>query len=262
VVIVHYAFFAALLSLGLCIGMLLMIELGRRIAIARLARDPQGAKTGFSTIEAAVLALLGLLLAFTVNGASSRFDVRRNQVIHETVAVGTAYLRLDVLPSELQPAVKENFRRYVDARIAVYRKIPDLDKASEELRKAAELQNEIWRQAVEGVRADGAVPQATVALLPALTAMFDIATERIWTTQIHPPSIIFIMLFTLALASAVLSGYGMAADKSRSWLHMLCLALIIPITVYVILDLEYPRLGFIRVDAIDQALVELRKELH
>ncbi|NTV56720.1 MAG: DUF4239 domain-containing protein, partial [Deltaproteobacteria bacterium] len=65
------------------------------------------------------------------------------------------------------------------------------------------------------------------------------------------------MLFVLALVSALLSGYAMAGNKSRSWLHILCFALIIALTVYVILDIEFPRLGLIRVDAFDQALVYL-----
>jgi hypothetical protein len=257
----NYALFASLLSLGLCAGMLLMIEAGRRVALARLARDPEGAKTGFSTIEAAVLALLGLLLAFTVTGASTRFDIRRNLVIAETVAIGTAFIRLDVLPSGFQSAVRENFRRYVDTRIEIYRKIPDIGEAEEELARAALLQKEIWRDAVAGTRAEGAPPQSMMVLLPALTAMFDISTTRTWTARIHPPPIIFVMLFTLALASALLSGYGMAADRSRSWLHMLCLSVIISVTVYVILDLEYPRLGLIRVDAFDEALVRLRETM-
>ena len=257
----NHALFAALLSLGLCAGMLLMIETGRRIANHRLARDPIGARTGFSTIEAAVLALLSLLLAFTVNGASSRFDLRRNLVIHETVTIGTAFIRLDVLPIVLQPTIKDSFRQYLDTRIAIYRKVPDIGDVKEELAKSERLQKEIWRQAVNGVRAADAAPQATVVLLPALTEMIDITTERTWTAQIHPPTVIFIMLFTLALASSLLSGYGMAADKSRSWLHILCLTLIISVTVYVIIDLEYPRLGLIRVDNFDQALVDLRHEM-
>ena len=168
-----------------------------------MARDPLGAKTGFSTIEAAVLALLSLLLAFTVNGASSRFDLRRNLVIHEAVAIGTAFIRLDVLPSAIQPAIKENFRRYVDSRIEIYRKVPDLGEVKDEFARSEQLQKAIWRQAVEGVRANDAAPQATVVLLPALTEMIDITTERTWTAKIHPPTVIFIMLFTLALASSL-----------------------------------------------------------
>lgn len=69
------------------------------------------------------------------------------------------------------------------------------------------------------------------------------------------------MLFVLALVSSLLAGYGMAGGKSRSWLHMLCFAVVIAVAVFVILDLEYPRLGLIRVDAFDQALVQLRDSM-
>jgi hypothetical protein len=51
----------------------------------------------------------------------------------------------------------------------------------------------------------------------------------------------------------------MVGVKSRCWLYVLCFALIISVTVFVILDLKYPRLGLIRIDAFDQALVELRE---
>jgi len=98
-------------------------------------------------------------------------------------------------------------------------------------------------------------------LLPALNAMFDIATTRALAMQIHPPEIIFAMLFGLALASALLVGYGMADSKERNWLHMLGLAFVMAAAIYVILDIEYPRFGFIRVDGFDQALVQLRDSM-
>ena len=79
--------------------------------------------------------------------------------------------------------------------------------------------------------------------------------------QMHPPMIIFALLFGLALASSLLVGYGMASSKARNWLHMLGLAFVMAVSVYVILDIEYPRLGFIRVDDFDQALVDLRESM-
>ncbi|HSP56563.1 MAG TPA: DUF4239 domain-containing protein, partial [Dehalococcoidia bacterium] len=93
-------------------------------------------------------------------------------------------------------------------------------------------------------------------------AMIDITTTRTMAAHMHPPYVIFVMLFVLALLSALLSGYGMAASKSRSWLHMLCFACAIAVTVYIILDIEYPRVGLIRVDAFDQALVDLRSSMN
>ena len=257
-----YALYAALLGLGLFFGMLLLLEVGRRIGVHRLAQDPEGARAGFGTIEGAVLALLGLLLAFTVSGAGTRFDLRRNLVVEETNAIGTAYLRLDMLPSAVQPMLRENFRRYVDARLKVYRESQGPSAFAIGLATGTRLQGEIWRQAVAAVRSDGAPPQAAVVLLPALNQMIDITTTRAMATKMHPPLIIFIMLFALALVSALLSGYGMAGGKSRSWLHMVCFASIISVTIYVILDLEYPRLGLIRIDAFDQALVDLRESMN
>jgi hypothetical protein len=98
-------------------------------------------------------------------------------------------------------------------------------------------------------------------LLPALNQMIDITTTRTMALQLHPPLIIFGMLFLVALASALLAGYGMAGGKSRRWLHVIGFALVIGLTVYVILDIEFPRYGLIRVDAFDQALVDLLKSM-
>jgi hypothetical protein len=256
-----HTFYVGSLSLGLFLGMLLLMEIGRRIAVRQLARDPERARGGVGAVEGGVLALLGLLLAFTFSGAGTRFDARRQLIVEETNAIGTAYARLDMLPAAAQPVLREDFRRYVDARLDVYRKLPDMAAVKEELAKANNLQKDIWLQAVAAVRSENAPPQSAVVLLPALNAMIDITTTRTMAAQMHPPAIIFAMLFALALVSSLLAGYGMAGGKSRSWLHMLCFAVVIAVTVYVILDIEYPRLGLIRVDAFDQALVELREAM-
>ena len=67
---------------------------------------------------------------------------------------------------------------------------------------------------------------------------------------------------TLALVSAVLAGYGMAGGKRRSWLHLVAYATINASAAYVILDLEYPRVGLIRIDSFDQVLVDLRQSMN
>jgi len=70
------------------------------------------------------------------------------------------------------------------------------------------------------------------------------------------------MFFGLALAASLLAGYGMTGSKVRSWFHMLGFALVMAIAVFVILDIEYPRLGLIRVDAFDQTLIDLRESMN
>jgi hypothetical protein len=92
--------------------------------------------------------------------------------------------------------------------------------------------------------------------------MIDITTTRTMVTQMHPPLVVFAMLFGLALAASMLAGYGKTGSRVRSWFHMLGFALDMAVAVYVILDIEYPRLGLIRVDAFDQALVDLRESMN
>ena len=249
---------AWLLASGLFIGMLILLEAGRRLGIQRRARDPEGAQTGTGVVDGAVFALVGLLIAFTFSGAASRFEQRRDLIIEETNAIGTAWLRLDLLPTSTQPVIREHFKQYVDARLEVYRKLPDMQAALAELTKATGLQEQIWTQAIAAGQTDGAPSSATMLLLPALNAMFDIMTTRTMATQMHPPMAIYGFLVALALASALLAGYSMAASKTRSWLHILGFTLVLAAAVYIIIDLEYPRLGLIRVDAFDQALVDLR----
>jgi hypothetical protein len=251
-----------LFTFGLFLGMLLFLEIGRRIAVRRMREDTGATGEGIGAVDGAVFALLGLLIAFTFSGASSRFDMRRQLIVEETNDIGTAYLRLDLLPADAQPALRESFRRYLDARIDVYRKLPDLAAAKESLAKANELQRQIWRQAVVASRAEGAPPAASILLLPALNAMIDITTTRTMAAQMHPPAVVFVMLFALALAASLLAGYGMTGSRVRRWFHMLGFALVVAFAVYVILDIEYPRLGLIRVDAFDQALVDLRESMN
>jgi hypothetical protein len=150
----------------------------------------------------------------------------------------------------------------LDARLEVYRRLPDIEAAKEYLAKANEVQTQIWRQAVAASRAKDAPPSAPILLLPALNAMFDTATTRTMAKQMHPPTIVFIMLFGLALAASLLAGYGMTGSKARCWFHMFGFAVVMAIAVYVILDIEYPRLGLIRVDDFDQALIDLRESMN
>ena len=246
---------------ALFLGMLICLEIGRRLGIHRLAKDPHGAMSGLSVVEGAVFGLYGLLLAFTFSGAPARFDTRRQLIAEEANSIGTAYLRLDLLSPESQPALRDRFRKYLDSRLEVYRKFPDIEAVKAELSKSAKLQMDIWVQAVAATPLQGSHPGAAVLLLPALNQMIDITTTRTMAARIHPPRMVFALLFLLALDCSLLAGYGMAGSKQRSWLHIIAFVVITVISVYVVLEIEYPRTGSIRLDAYDQVLVELRESM-
>jgi hypothetical protein len=89
-------------------------------------------------------------------------------------------------------------------------------------------------------------------VLSSLNEMIDITTTRTVALQTHLPPIIFIMLAVLVLVGSLISGYGMAGAKERNWLHVLSFTVLMMGVIYIILDLEHPRLGLIRVDEFDQ----------
>jgi len=253
------AAFGGALAFALFFGILVALRVGRFIGERSLRRYGAAGMPGIGSLETAVFALLGLLIAFTFSGGLTRFDMRRAQAVEEANAIGTAWLRIDLLPPSAQPKMRDMFRTYVDSRIATYDKIDeDIAAARRELARSGELQNEIWAQSIAALKQPDARPNADLLVLPALNAMFDITTVRAVATQIHPPSIIYIMLIVFALASALLAGYQGASEKGYSWVHKVGFALIVSCTIYVIMDMEYPRRGFIRIDAIDQVLVNVR----
>jgi len=249
--------FAAVMFLG----MLTCLEGGRRIGMRKLPQESQGALSGFDTVNTAVFTLLGLLLALTLSGAPGRLDARRQLVATEANAIGTAYLRLDLLPSDTQPAIREQFRKYADSRLAAYSKLPDVDAAKAELAKSKMLQTTIWNEAVAGTRLPGAHPEAARLLIPALNDMIDITTTRLMAAKIHPPLIIFAFLLFVALVCSVLAGYGMAANQRPSWLHITSFVVVVVLCVYVTLEIEYPRMGFVRHEAYDEVLVDVRERM-
>ncbi len=91
--------------------------------------------------------------------------------------------------------------------------------------------------------------------------MFDVGNLRVVAHQTHTPGMIFAVLIVLAFACALMAGYGMSRSKRRSWMHTLGFAAILAISVYVILDLEYPRAGLIKIDSYDQVLINVRKAM-
>jgi hypothetical protein len=245
---------------GLFLAMLLFLELGRRIRLGMRGKQHEEGSAGLGAVEGALFGLMGLVIAFTFSGAASRFDEKRSLIVEEANDIGTAYLRLELLPESAQQQLREKFRRYVDARLESYRTMPSVAGVIPQMESATELQEDIWRQSIAATREAGN-PQAALLLLPALNAMFDIANTRSWATQLHPPPIIFFLLAALALVCSLLAGFGMAGDKAHSWVHIIAFAIVLTVTVYVIIDMEYPRVGFIRVDPFDQALVDVRASM-
>jgi hypothetical protein len=243
---------------GLFFVMLALMETGWRVGMRRKQLDANGAHTGLGAIEGAVFGLMGLLVAFTFSGAASRFDARRALIGREANAIGTAYLRVDLLPPDLQPVLRDDFRGYVDARLSYFQNLSSNQAAAKAaLDESVALQRKIWSESVAGC-AKATVPATTSLVLSSLNEMIDITTTRAMAAETHPPSFVLWGMAVLVLASALLAGYATAEAATRSRMHILVYSAIFAIAVYLIVDLEFPRVGLIRIDAADHFLVDVR----
>src|SRR5262245_17731498 len=249
-------------ALLLFVGMLLMLELGRRFAARQ---QPGGAGDGVSnlgTLETAVFALFGLLIAFTFSGAAARFQDKRMLIADEANAIWNAYQRIDLVAPQAQPDLRLLLREYVGSRLEIYRRLPNMRAAGEEIAKAKRLQSEIWAATIAATRLPSEDPAAARMLITAVEDMIRMNRTRMISLQNHPPPIVHLLLFFLGLLSSLLAGFRMASSLQRSWLHMISFALMTAIVVCVTIDVEYPRVGLIRLDDADQVLAEVRASMH
>jgi hypothetical protein len=226
------------------------MEIGRRFG--RHSEDTPGS----SAVNGAIFAILGLLLAFSFTGAASRFDQRRDLIVQEANDIGTARLRVDLVPADAQPELQALFKRYIAARIAAYEKIGDDAAFRAGLRKANAISQQIWDAAVAAGRRPDAVPAVNIVLLPAINQMIDITSTRAFMTLMHPPEIIRYMLIMLALISALLAGIGFGAARRQVWVYEMAFAIITTLTIYITIDLEYPRTGLLRIDSFENAVID------
>jgi hypothetical protein len=230
-------------------AMVILFEVGRRFRVR------QKIDLTSATVEGAVFALFGLLLAFTFSGAMTRYDVHRQLLVEETNDIGKAYLRLDLLPASAQPALRQLFRDYTTSRLHLFdRKGPAITSQS------LDLQQKIWQRAVQGCADPGANPDATKLLLPAINDMIDVTFTRRSAFDMHPPATVYLLLFIFSCGCAFIAGYGMSMD--RSWYYAFILAITVTLTIYATLDIEYPQIGLIRLNQSDKGLTELRNSMN
>ena len=262
---IGFVLFSSLVAGAFFIGSLVLMDLGRRLGAARLARDGMTSLTGLSAVEGAVFALMGLVLAFAISGALQRFDERKQLVIHEANAISNAYDRLDLLNGGTK--LKAKLKDYLKARIDLYRLPVRFSLSggaelfsSEQQAKILALKSDLWNEAVAACP-PASITTACSLALQSLNTVFDTARNRLGSNERHPPQIIYVMLFGLGLGGSLLAGFGMAAAKTRSRVHMVIFAAALAFALFVVTDIEFPRLGFVRVDDFDHFIQEIYDQM-
>jgi hypothetical protein len=250
--ILNYPF----LLFAVCFAALwLSAETGRRLHTRRPALD-DAEREDLGVILGATLTLLGLIIGFTFSMAMNRYDQRKNYEEAEANAIGTEYVRADMLPPADAAKVRDLLRRYLDQRILFYT-IRDPGRIGEINASTAQLQNELW-SAVQGPAA--AQPTPVSALL--LSGMNDVLnsqgyTQAAWWNRI--PVGAWVLLVTIGICCNLLFGYHARRFEGRD-LRFFIMPTIVAVSFFFIADLDSPHGGMIRVRP--QNLASLADSFH
>jgi hypothetical protein len=239
-------------------AILVASEIGFRLGQKAEARTAAKTTSQLLTVEGGILALLGLLLGFTVSMAVTRFEARKQLVLDEANAIGTSYLRAQLLPAPRSADIANLLRQYVDVRLRYSNVGEDPDRIKAAREQAARLQDEFWTRAVAYAQEDPSPVRAGL-LLQSLNQVIDLESSRWLAFQNRVPATVIYANGVLALLAATLVGYTFGLEGRRQVFFTCVLALAITVVLAVIVDLDSPRQGFIRVS--QQPLIDLQHQL-
>jgi hypothetical protein len=209
----------------------------------------------FGVILAATLTLLGLIIGFSFSMAVNRYDQRKNLEAEEANAIGTEYLRAELLPAADAVKVHALLKNYLEQRVLFYM-AGDEQQIGQINARTSQLQTELWSAVLAPA---GAQPTPTVAL--AVSGMNDVLnsqgyTQAAWWNRI--PNAAWALMAVIAICCNVLIGYN-AQDVKAEGRMLLILPLIVAIAFFLIADIDSPRSGVIHVHA--NNLVSLAESL-
>ena len=244
--------FPVLILLLSFVGLWLSVRLGAFIRRKHgfLQKDN---RDDFNVILGATLTLLGLIIGFSFSMALSRYDQRKDYEATEANAIGTEYLRVDLLPHNTAAHVHDLMKKYLDQRIKFYeaRDQTHLDQINSD---TLQVENELWA----AVQVEGARQPTAVATL-VLSGMNDVLnsqayTQAAWWNRI--PLGAWCLMAVIAVFGGALIGNGAHTDRS---VLFVIFSLVIAIAFFFVADLDSPRTGLVRV--VPQNLVSLASSL-
>lgn len=229
--------------------------LGRRVQ----GKLDDTTKSAISSVQGAMLALFGLLLAFTFSMAVSRYDLRKQLVVEESTSIGTTYLRAQTLPQPYRAEVSRLLRDYVGVRLEFFAVGADAEQVARTSAETERIQDELWLQAIAAGDAD---PHAitTGLFMQSLNETIDIPTKRLAALQNRIPEVVILLLFFGGILAVGIVGYGYGLGLRRNLFLMAAFSVLIAAVVLVIIDLDRPRRGLITVS--QQSMLDLQESLN
>ncbi|MGI1663926.1 hypothetical protein ACRDNQ_16930 [Palleronia sp. KMU-117] len=234
---------AAVLMISMIAAMYGGLSVGR---VARKKRDEE-AKSQTLTVQGSLLGILGLLLGFTFSVSLSRYDMRSQAVVDEANAIGTAWLRTDLLADEPRAEARALLHRYAIVRSEAGR-VP----ASEEDRRlilvnaAEEIFEKLWVLAAQEARSERG--PVALAFVTSLNDMSDALLSRNAAIERHVPEVVLFTLYGTFIVVGAVLGLGSAQGGLRPGPPVYAMIALIVVLVFLIIDLDRPRRGLIEVD--------------
>lgn len=242
-----YSIDSGVIAVALLASMVLVIEFGYRIGVRKSRSANQDFRSHVNTMAAALLGILALLLGFTLSLALQRFDSRSEAVVDEANAIGTAYLRAQMLPESVREHTRKLLRDYTDLRVRAGA-IAIVDEAvfKDAAAQSARTQAELWDQARRSVSVDPN-PATSGLFTQALNEVFDQFGKRDASLNRHVPELVLILLYATFLLAGATIGYSAGVGGHRTSFVTYVMAMLIVVLVFLILDLDRPRRGLIQV---------------
>jgi len=251
-----YSINSILIAGVLFVSMVLAIEMGYRLGLRTQASASDAFKTHVNTIGASILGILALLLGFTFSLSLQRFDSRSQAVVEETNAIGTTYLRSQLLPASLRSNVQLLLREYLDLRVqASAITLDDQQEREMLLAEASRTQIALWGYAQQAAEEEPN-PVTTGLFIQSLNELIDNFGKRNAALNRHVPEVILFLLYGTLLMGATVVGYASGVAGFRVSVPAYIMVVLIVVLVYVIIDLDRPRRGMIQVD--QRSLIELQ----
>ena len=229
------------------LGMYGCLELGRSWGRKQLAKKQSVGKEWIGIVDGPILAVYGLLLAFAFSGAMHRHDERKKIIVEEANMLARGYFQVDLLPSTEQPQLRALMQEYLRTRLNCYRLRSDLAAYQQETLHSYQIQDQLWKSVIKATNSN-VDRRAALTLLSTLSELRSLTTSRKILTSFHPPMIIMLFLLTLSLVASFLLGYQISMLKKKSWPHIFLFLGFVAFTNYLIIDLEYPKVGWIQID--------------
>lgn len=193
-------------------------------------------------VRGATFAVVAFLIGFAFSGAASRYVDRLDVIVKEANALGTAWLRADTLPEPARGKLKTALRDYTAERVALLQE-QDMQAILARIAKTGGFHDRLWQAALQGTHGN---PSLALLVLPSINEVIDLHTVHLSAARRHLPMAIFVALLVTAGLSLGLAAFGHGQVRRRFTTLDLMYGVVLAAALWMTIDLDYPRYGFIR----------------